>query len=100
MSGQTSGTGGSGGEGLPSKSERMRDKTASKTFLFGKRVEKVLARVFPGRFVPLYYMVSFSRTPYADAVARARTQWRAVFAVAGAVFLAAAAVLAAFLARR
>jgi kynurenine 3-monooxygenase len=78
----------------------MRDKTASKTFLFGKRVEKVLAKVFPGRFVPLYYMVSFSRTPYADAVSRARTQWRVVFAAAGLVLLTVLVVLAAVLARR
>jgi kynurenine 3-monooxygenase len=78
----------------------MRDKTASKTFLFGKKVEKALAKLLPGRFVPLYYMVSFSRTPYADAVHRARTQWRAVFAVAGLTFLAVLVVLAAVLARR
>jgi kynurenine 3-monooxygenase len=78
----------------------MRDKTASKTFLFGKKVEKVLAKLLPGRFVPLYYMVSFSRTPYADAVSRARAQWRAVFAVAGAVLVAVLVVLAALVARR
>jgi kynurenine 3-monooxygenase len=78
----------------------MRDKTASKTFLFGKKVEKVLAKLFPGRFVPLYYMVSFSRTPYADAVHRARAQWRAVFAAVGVALLAVLVVLVAVLARR
>jgi len=78
----------------------MRDKTASKRFLFGKKVEKVLAKLFPGRFVPLYYMVSFSRTPYADAVHRARAQWRAVFAAAGLALLVVLVVLAAVLARR
>ena len=78
----------------------MRDKTASKTFLLGKKVEKVLAKLFPGRFVPLYYMVSFSRTPYADAVHRARTQWRMAFAAAGVALLAVLVVLAAVLARR
>ena len=78
----------------------MRDKTASKTFLLGKKVEKVLAKLFPGRFVPLYYMVSFSCTPYADAVHRARTQWRMVFAAAGVALLAVLVVLAAVLARR
>lgn len=62
----------------------MRDKTASKTFLFGKKVEKALARLLRGRFVPLYYLVTFSRTPYADAVRRARAQWRAVAWSAGA----------------
>jgi kynurenine 3-monooxygenase len=78
----------------------MRDKTASKTFLFGKKVEKLLAKLFPGRFVPLYYMVTFSRTPYADAVQRARTQWRAVFAAVGLALLTVLVVLAAFLAWR
>ena len=78
----------------------MRDKTASKTFLLGKKVEKVLAKLFPGRFVPLYYMVSFRRTPYADAVHRARAQWRAVFAAAGVALLAVLVFLVAVLARR
>jgi kynurenine 3-monooxygenase len=78
----------------------MRDKTASKTFLLGKKVEKLLAKLFPGRFVPLYYMVTFSRTPYADAVQRARSQWRAVFASAGLALLTVLVVLAALLAWR
>jgi kynurenine 3-monooxygenase len=78
----------------------MRDKTASKTFLLGKRVEKLLAKVFPGRFVPLYYMVTFSRTPYADAVRRARAQWRAVIVAAGVLLLAVLVVLIVFRARR
>jgi kynurenine 3-monooxygenase len=78
----------------------MRDKTASKTFLLGKRVEKLLAKLFPGRFVPLYYMVTFSRTPYADAVHRARGQWRAVFAAAGLALLIVLVVFACFLAWR
>jgi kynurenine 3-monooxygenase len=73
----------------------MRDKTASKSFLFGKKIEKTLAKLFPGRFVPLYYMVSFSRTPYADAVRRAHVQWRAVaIGAAVLVMLVLAAVLA------
>jgi len=78
----------------------MRDKTASKAFRFGKRVEKLLARLFPGRFVPLYYMVTFSRTPYADAVERARVQWRAVFVLAFSALVVVLVVLAAVLAWR
>jgi kynurenine 3-monooxygenase len=65
----------------------MRDKTASRMFLWGKRTEKALHRLFPRSFVPLYFMVTFSRTPYADAVRRARRQWRAV-RLAGASLLA------------
>ena len=78
----------------------MRDKTASKTFLLGKRVEKLLAKVLPGWFIPLYYMVTFSRTPYADAVRRARAQWRAVIAAAGLVLVAVLVILAVAVARR
>jgi len=71
----------------------MRDKTASKTFLVGKKIEKVLARVFPGWFVPLYYMVSFSRTPYADAVRRAARQWRIVRITAAGLVAALIAIV-------
>jgi kynurenine 3-monooxygenase len=78
----------------------MRDKTASRTFLFGKKVEKTLAKLFPGTFVPLYYMVTFSRTPYADAVQRAKSQWRVVWSVLGALFVIVLVILAAVLAKR
>ena len=78
----------------------MRDKTASQAFLLGKRVEKLLAKLLPGRFVPLYYMVTFSRTPYADAVRRARAQWRAVALAFGLVLVTVLVVLAVTLARR
>jgi len=72
----------------------MRDKTASKTFLLGKKIEKTLAKLLPGRFVPLYYMVTFSRTPYADAVRRADRQWRAVrLTAAAAAFVLAISLL-------
>ncbi len=78
----------------------MRDHVASRAFLVKKRAEKILHRLFPRWFVPLYTMVSFSRIPYADAVRRDRAQWaalrRAVVTVVGAAaILAAAAVLAA-----
>jgi len=78
----------------------MRDKTASTAFLLRKKFETALAKTFPGAFVPLYAMVTFSRTPYADAVRRAKTQWRAVFAIAGAIAAAAALGLAALVATR
>jgi kynurenine 3-monooxygenase len=77
----------------------MRDKTASKTFLLFKKLEKGLARLFPGRFLPLYSMVTFSRIPYADAVRRARKQWSVVaWSAAGLAF--ALAVLLGMLAAR
>lgn len=73
----------------------MRDKTASRSFLIGKKFEKLLARTLPFWFVPLYYMVTFSRTPYADAVRRAARQWTIVRRV-GFALVAAAAALAAW----
>jgi len=54
----------------------MRDHVASRAFLVKKSAEKVLHRLFPRAFVPLYSMVTFSRIPYAEAVSRARQQWR------------------------
>jgi kynurenine 3-monooxygenase len=71
----------------------MRDKTASRVFLWGKRTEKVLHRLFPRSFVPLYYMVTFSRTPYADAVRRARLQWKVVGLAALSLLVLLALVL-------
>ncbi|MEE9207306.1 MAG: FAD-dependent monooxygenase, partial [Gemmatimonadota bacterium] len=52
----------------------MRDSVASPMFLAGKVVERALHRAFPGWFVPLYSMVTFSRRPYADAVRRSQVQ--------------------------
>jgi kynurenine 3-monooxygenase len=66
----------------------MRDHVASSRFLFKKKIEKTLHRLMPRTFVPLYTMVSFSRIPYADAVARAARQDRAL--KLGAVALVAA----------
>ena len=64
----------------------MRDKTASRLFLLEKRIEKGLHHLFPAWFIPLYTMVTFSRTPYARAVRRARRQWIA-FGAAGAALV-------------
>jgi kynurenine 3-monooxygenase len=63
----------------------MRDHVASRVFLIRKSTEKLLHRIFPERFVPLYSMVTFSRVPYGDAVARARRQWRSVRRYVGAI---------------
>jgi len=54
----------------------MRDRVASPLFLIKKKVEKLLHGAFPGWFIPLYTMVSFTRIPYAEAVRRARRQDR------------------------
>ncbi len=70
----------------------MRDRVAHPAFLLKKKGEHLLARLFPRWYLPLYTMVSFSRIPYADAVARARRQQRWV--AAGLAVLAVAAALA------
>lgn len=72
----------------------MRDKTASKTFRWRKRLERTLHACLPGVYTPLYTMVSFTRTPYAEAVKRARKQdvWVCVVAA-----LLATAIMAATL---
>lgn len=54
----------------------MRDHTGSRLFRWKKKSEKLLAKALPGGFIPLYTMVSFTRTPYAEAVDRARDQSR------------------------
>jgi kynurenine 3-monooxygenase len=65
----------------------MRDHVGSRWFRVGKHVEKGIHRLFPKTFVPLYTMVTFSRTPYAQAVRRARRQWDAVKAAGVALLL-------------
>ncbi len=56
----------------------MRDKTGSRLFRWKKKYEKLLAKALPGWFIPLYAMVAFTRTPYAQAVRRAERQNRCV----------------------
>ncbi len=52
----------------------MRDKTASPVFRARKKLDHALEGVFPGFYLPLYAMVTFSRIPYAEAQRRARLQ--------------------------
>src|SRR6185436_20139488 len=52
----------------------LRDHTASRLFRAKKAMEKGLYRLFPGLFMPLYMMISFTRIPYAETVRRARRQ--------------------------
>ncbi|MFM9956928.1 MAG: FAD-dependent oxidoreductase [Phycisphaerales bacterium] len=68
----------------------MRDKAGSPAFRRRKRVEHVLESVFPKWYTSLYHMVTFSRTPYAEAKARAERQDAVVRRVA---WIAAAVVL-------
>lgn len=76
----------------------MRDRVASRAFLARKQLEKTLQRAFPRWFVPLYSMVTFSRIPYGDAVARDRRQWLVVKLAAFAAVTIVIAALAMLLA--
>lgn len=68
----------------------MRDRTASRAFLWRKRIEGWLHRCFPRWWVPLYNLVTFSQVPYAEAQRRGRRQDRwfeAAMVAGGAVLL-------------
>ncbi len=52
----------------------MRDRVDDADFLLQRELERLLAERHPGRFVPRYAMVSFSRVPYATAFERGRLQ--------------------------
>lgn len=52
----------------------MRHHTASRLFLFKKRVEAVLHKLLGDRWIPLYSMVAFTRLPYNVAKSRGERQ--------------------------
>jgi kynurenine 3-monooxygenase len=52
----------------------MRDSVADPGFLLRRELGRVLAERHPGRFVPRYSMVTFTRLPYAQAFARGAIQ--------------------------
>jgi kynurenine 3-monooxygenase len=56
----------------------MRHHVNSWQFLFRKYVDTVLHFIFPGFFIPLYSMVSFSRIPYHQVVVRNNWQKKLV----------------------
>ncbi len=72
----------------------LRDRLRSPFHLVRKKADLLLARLLPGRWVPLYTMISHTTTPYADALARARRQ-DALLRRAGAAGAATLAVAAA-----
>lgn len=71
----------------------MRDSVSSRWFLLGKQLERWAATIAPQRFMPLYTMVSFTRTPYAHAVERAQRQQRLLAGLAVAAVLALALLI-------
>ena len=68
----------------------MRDKTASRLFRTKKKLDHSLEGLLPGAYLPLYFMVTFTRIPYAQAASRARLQDRLVY---GALTLVSVVIL-------
>jgi kynurenine 3-monooxygenase len=52
----------------------MRDRVSSRSFLLKKKVENFLHKLLPRWYLPLYTLVTFTRTPYAEAPRRVRRQ--------------------------
>lgn len=52
----------------------MRDKVADPKFLERKKIEKELGKMFPEYYNSVYEMVSFTQTPYAEALAAIQAQ--------------------------
>lgn len=67
----------------------MRDRTASRRFLWRKKLEHFLHDIAPALFTPRYDMVSFHTIPYADALARSRKQDKALAIAAGVIAVVA-----------
>src|SRR5216110_3973184 len=71
----------------------MRDKTASRIFRAKKKLDHALEAALPGKYLPLYTMVTFTNMPYAKAARRARRQDRIVYGALVCVVLLIVALL-------
>lgn len=78
----------------------MRDRVASRWFVLRKKSALLLYKLLPSWYVPLYNLIQFTTTPYAQALRRARLQARLVrcFGIASLLFVIA--VIACLLAIR
>jgi kynurenine 3-monooxygenase len=56
----------------------MRDRVGSRLFRWKKRGDILLHKLLPGWYLPLYTLITFTTTPYADARRRARRQQQIV----------------------
>ncbi|MFN4257942.1 MAG: FAD-dependent oxidoreductase [Gemmataceae bacterium] len=65
----------------------MRDRVGSRLFRLKKRLEILLHRLLPGWYVPLYTLITFTRTPYAEARRRAERQDRLLVGISGGLVL-------------
>ena len=67
----------------------LRDRVHRFGYTASAAADRILSRLLPGRWVPLYAMVSHTTTPYADALARARRQDRILRGAGAGLALAA-----------
>ncbi|WP_416904090.1 FAD-dependent oxidoreductase [Micromonospora echinospora] len=73
----------------------LRDRVHRPGYTLSAAADRVLSRLLPGRWVPLYTMVAHTTTPYADALARARRQERVLRGAGAGLALGAVVALAA-----
>lgn len=76
----------------------MSSRSAKPFFVLRRRLEILANRFFPRSFLPLYSMISFSNTPYAEAVVRATEQDKVIeryVTIVAAAALSTVAVLTA-----
>jgi kynurenine 3-monooxygenase len=66
----------------------MRDSVASPAFRLKKKTQRILHRVLPRFYTPLYNMVTFTRIPYAEARRRAARAERALHVVGWILIIA------------
>lgn len=60
----------------------MRHSVVSRSYLWRKKLDGILNKLFRDRWVPLYTMVSFSKIPYGEVVEREGRQVKIVKKVA------------------
>ncbi len=71
----------------------MRDKVGSRLFLLRKKFDNFLHRLFPRWYLPLYTLIQFTTTPYAEARRRAQKQDRIVGGILGVLLFLVAVAL-------
>jgi kynurenine 3-monooxygenase len=71
----------------------MRDHTGSRRFRWKKKRERMLHRLLPRWYVPLYSMATFTRMPYLEAMQKSKRQERVVAGVFTLVGLVAIVAL-------
>ena len=75
----------------------MRDRVSSRAFLLKKKMEIFLHTLFPRWYLPLYTLVTFTRSPYGDAVRRVRRQNLIVGLLLAGILLGIALALLSYL---